>query len=81
MQFFFLSVVIFFCSVVVFLVGASSLENDIAWQTVLDSEAELRLVEHVFLRSKVDLDGAWKVLPFKLILWHRGHYKALWHFT
>jgi len=50
MQFFFLSVVIFFCSVVVFLVGASSLENDIAWQTVLDSEAELRLVEHVFLR-------------------------------
>ena len=38
------------CSVVVFFVRALSFENDIAGQSVLDSKAELGLVEHVFLR-------------------------------
>jgi hypothetical protein len=36
-------------SVVIFLVRASSFENDVAWHTILGSEAELRLVEDVFL--------------------------------
>ena len=39
------------------LVRALALENDVAGQTILDEEAELRLVEHVFLRPEVDLDG------------------------
>ena len=37
-------------SVVVFLVGSSSLENDVARESIFDEEAELGLVEHVFLR-------------------------------
>ena len=40
-----------------FLVRALALENDVAGQTVLHKEAELRLVQHVFLGPKVDLDG------------------------
>ena len=37
-------------SVLVFLVGSSSLENDIARESVFHCEAELRLVEYIFLR-------------------------------
>ena len=37
-------------SVVVFLVGSSSLENDVARESIIDEEAELGLVEYVFLR-------------------------------
>ena len=37
-------------SVLVLLVGSSSLENDIARESVFHCEAELRLVEYIFLR-------------------------------
>jgi len=40
-----------------FLVRALALENDVAGETVVYHEAELRLVEDVFLRPEVDLDG------------------------
>ena len=39
----------FQCSVLIFFVGTSSFENDVAWESVLHREAELGLVENVLL--------------------------------
>ena len=69
---------IYGCSVVVFLVGASSFENDVAWKSVFNSEAELRLVQHVLLWFEVHLDRAWQVLALKLVLGHRWADQAFW---
>lgn len=36
-------------SVMIFLVGASTFENNVAWNAIVDGKAELGLVEGVFL--------------------------------
>ena len=40
----------FQCSVLIFFVGTSSFENDVAWQSIFHGEAELGLVKNVLLR-------------------------------
>ena len=60
----------------VFFVGSSSFENDVAGEAVLDGETELRFVEDVFLGSEVDFYGAWQELLLILILGHRWLDKA-----
>lgn len=66
-------------SVVVLLVRASAFENNVAGEAVLDGEAELRLVEDVFLGPEVDLDGLGEVLAFKFVLGYWGHDESLRH--
>ena len=61
----------------VLFIGASTFENDIAWKSIFNCEAELRLVEDIFLGSKVDLDGTRQVLFLKLILGDRWSDEAL----
>ena len=63
------------------LVRALALENDVAGQTILDEEAELGLVEHVFLRPEVDLDGLGPELLFVFVLFDGWHNEALGYFT
>merc|ERR1712127_339176 len=60
-------------AVVVFLVGALALEDHVARDTVLDDEAELRLVDYILLGAEVHHQLLRQELAFIIIHWHWGH--------
>ena len=69
------------CSVVVLLVGSSSLENDIACYSRFACESELALVQHVFLWLEIDEDCLWLIFLLLFVLRHWWDQQAFWDFA
>ena len=63
----------------VFFVGTFALQDHIAGDSVFNHEPELRLVEHVLLRSEVDKKELWEETTFILVFWNWRYTKALWN--
>ena len=59
------------CSVVVLLVGSSSLKDDIACYSRFACEPELALVQHVFLWLEIDENRLRQVFLLLVVLGHR----------
>lgn len=66
-------------AVVIFLVGALTLEDHVARDAILDNKAEFGLVDYILLGSEIDHQLLRQELAFIIIHWHWGHAQTSGH--
>jgi hypothetical protein len=66
---------------VILFVRSFALEDDIARDSVVDSEPELALVEAVLLRPEIYMDSLWQIHALLIRLGNRRYVEPFWHLS